>query len=116
MLQVTKKAVCLYQTLMYYPRGVMFVEHKIQKQMKGARVSVNMCVTDGVVGREVTAAREQPVMISIKLDDALTHSIGSDVKHDKSVPGTISAHSSDNYQRASSVSTQNNPLQTHTNR
>lgn len=53
-----------------------------------------------------------PLPISIKLDDALTPSIGSDVKHGKTVPDSISARSSDSYQRASSVSTQNKPFQT----
>lgn len=77
------------------------------------RESAYTCATDGAVGREVTALREQPPMISIKLDDALTHSIGSDVKHDKNVPDSISAHSSQSYQRASSVSRQNKPLRTH---
>lgn len=45
----------------------------------GLCVLIHMCVTDGTVGGEVTALREQPLTISIKLDDALTHSIGSDV-------------------------------------
>ena len=67
-------------------------------------MSANMCDTDGAGGVEVTAARQQPPTISIKLDDALTRSMGSDVKHDKSVPDSISAHPSDSYQRASSVS------------
>lgn len=118
--QVIKKewsGICVCQRPVRYPRGVMFDE-QTQKQMMGADVyvcvCVNMCVTDGVVGEEVTAAREQPPppTISIKLDDALTPSIGSDVKHGKNVPDSISARSSDSYQRASSVSTQNKPFQT----
>ena len=75
-----------------------------------------MCVTDGagggVEGGEVTAPGTAPPMISIKLDEALTHSIGSDVKHDKNVPDSICAPSSESYQRASSVSTQNKQIST----
>lgn len=56
-----------------------------------------------------------PPKINIKPDDAPTHSIGSDVKRDKNVPNSISAPSSESYQRASSVSTQPPPaLHTHT--
>lgn len=80
-------------------------EHKTPKQTKAACVSAYMCVTDRVGGRGGDSSEEQPPMISIKLDDALTHSIGSDVKHDKNVPDSISASSSESYQRASSVST-----------
>lgn len=57
--------------------------------MKGACVSTFTRVRDGAVGREVTAPKEQPLMISIKPDD----SMGSDVKHDKSVADNIYAHS-----------------------
>lgn len=77
-------------------------------------VRIHMCVTDGAAGREGgDSSQEQTTMISIKLDDTLTHSIGFDVKHDKNVPDRISAPSSESYQRGSSVSTQNNPPDTH---
>lgn len=48
---------------------------------------------------------EQRGMISIKLDDAPTHSIDFDVKHKANVPDSISAPSSESYQRAGSVRT-----------
>lgn len=93
----------------------MLGEHKTQRQTKTSCVSAYMRVTDRAPGEGGgDNSEEQPPMISIKLDDALTHSIGSDVKHDKNVPDSISAPSSESYQRASSVSTQNKPLRTHT--
>lgn len=68
------------------------------------------CVTKGVGGKGGGAAsRNSPPKINIKPDDAPTHSIGSDVKRDKNVPNSISAPSSESYQRASSVSTQQPP-------
>lgn len=100
---------------MHYPRGAMLDEHKTPRQTKTSCVSAYMRVTDGAAGEGGgDSSEEQPPMISIKLDDARTHSIGSDVKHDKNVPNSISATSSESYQRASSVSTQNKPLRTHT--
>lgn len=84
------------------------------KTNKGSlRVRIHVCHRRGD-GWGGDSSEEQPPMISIKLDDVLTHSIGSDVKHDKNVPDHISAPSSESYQRASSVSTQNKPPSTHT--
>lgn len=93
---------------------------KTPKQTVVAHVSMYtyMCHKRGGGWGRGAASRNSPPKINIKPDDVPTHSIGSDVKRDKNVPNSISAPSSESYQRASSVSTQQPPppsaLHTHT--
>ncbi len=110
---VTSETVCLYSTLVRYPRGDVRQTQNTKTNEGSSCVRMHVCHRGGG-GQGGDSSEEQPPMISIKLDDALTYSIGSDVKHDKNVPDSISAPSSESYQRASSVSTKNKPLYTHT--
>lgn len=82
-----------------------------QTNSGGSRVHVHIRVSQKGWGVRAggAASRNSPPKINIKPDDAPTHSIGSDVKRDKNVPNSISAPSSESYQRASSVSTQQPP-------
>lgn len=84
---------------------------KTPKQTVVAHVSMYtyMCHKRGGGWGRGAASRNSPPKINIKPDDVPTHSIGSDVKRDKNVPNSISAPSSESYQRASSVSTQQPP-------
>lgn len=105
-----RSGICLYQRPVHYLGGSDVRRTNTKTNEGSRRVCKHVC--HGWSGRRGgdSCKRTEPT-ISITLDDALTPSIGSDVKHGKYVPDSISAHSSDSYQRASSVSIR--PFQTH---